>query len=89
MLENENVKLRSGPLLYKSIKFAPELAKNLKHEYSDLELTIELVDDVESAIKHINNYGSNHTESIVTSNGIFPLKLVFLCSYCFQRFLIY
>ena len=69
MLENEGVKLYSGSLLHKSIKFAPPLAKEMKHEYSDLELTIELVEDVQTAVAHINKYGSNHTESIVTKNG--------------------
>ena len=67
-LEKENVKINSGPLLHKSIKFAPPMAKELNHEYSDLELTIELVDDVNAAVEHINKYGSNHTESIVTSD---------------------
>lgn len=69
MLERENVILYSGPKLHKAIKFAPPLAKELKHEYSDLELTIELVDDVDAAIQHVNKYGSNHTDSIVTKNG--------------------
>lgn len=69
MLEKERVTLNSGPLFQKLIKFAPPLAKNLKHEYSDLELTIELVDDVDHAIQHINKYGSSHTESIITSNS--------------------
>lgn len=68
MLEKERITLHSGPLFTKLIKFAPPLAKNLKHEYSDLELTIELVDDVDSAIEHINKYSSNHTDSIITTN---------------------
>lgn len=68
MLEKENVVLNSGPLFKKLIKFAPPLAKSLKHEYSGLALTIELVDDLDSAIEHINKYGSHHTESIITNN---------------------
>lgn len=68
MLRNENIKINSGPLFHKTIKFAPNLARNMKHEYSDLELTIELVDDVQGAVNHINKYGSSHTESIVTAN---------------------
>jgi delta-1-pyrroline-5-carboxylate synthetase len=68
MLEKENVKLYSGPELHRTIKFAPPLAKDLHHEYSDLELTIEVVDDVDAAVAHINNYGSSHTEAIVTKN---------------------
>ena len=69
MLEKENVKLYSGNILNKSIKFAPPLAKKMNHEYSDLELTIELVDNVDSAIEHINKFGSNHTEAIITKNN--------------------
>lgn len=68
MLEKEKVVLNSGPLFNKLIKFAPPVAKNLKHEYSDLELTIELVENVDAAINHINKYGSSHTESIITNN---------------------
>lgn len=69
MLQKEDVKLNSGPLFLQTIKFAPALADNLHHEYSNLELTIELVDDTSAAIEHINKYGSSHTESIVTTNS--------------------
>ena len=68
MLQNNNVKLHSGPELHKAIKFAPPLANSLRNEYSDLELTIELVDDYDHAVKHINSYGSHHTDSIITKN---------------------
>jgi delta-1-pyrroline-5-carboxylate synthetase len=81
MLEQENVKLHSGPTLNRSVKFAPPLIKELKHEYSDLELTIELIDGVDSAIKHINKYGSNHTDSIVTKNGINSIKEIKLITW--------
>jgi glutamate-5-semialdehyde dehydrogenase len=37
-------------------------------EYSDLILAIKIVPDLDSAIEHINTYGSRHTESIVTDN---------------------
>lgn len=70
MLEHENVRLYSGPTLNRAIKFAPPLTKELKHEYSDLQLTVELVDNVDAAIQHVNKYGSNHTDTIVTKNGI-------------------
>ena len=70
VLENEHVKLYSGPRLNKTIKFAPPLVKKLNIEYSDLELTIELVDNVDAAIEHINNYGSSHTEAIITKNSM-------------------
>jgi glutamate-5-semialdehyde dehydrogenase len=38
-------------------------------EYSDLILSIKIVPDFESAITHINTYGSRHTDSIVTENS--------------------
>ena len=37
-------------------------------EYSDLILSIKIIPDFESAITHINTYGSRHTDSIVTEN---------------------
>ena len=39
-----------------------------KKEYSDLIVSIKVVDGVNEAIEHINRYGSRHTESIVTEN---------------------
>jgi glutamate-5-semialdehyde dehydrogenase len=35
-------------------------------EYGDLILSVKVVDSLESAIDHVNGYGSKHTESIVT-----------------------
>jgi len=37
-------------------------------EYSDNVLAVKLVSSVEEAILHINRYGSNHTDSIVTED---------------------
>jgi glutamate-5-semialdehyde dehydrogenase len=38
-------------------------------EYSDLILSIQVVDSLEDAIAHINNYGSKHTDAIVTEDA--------------------
>ncbi len=69
MLQTNNVKLNSGPSLCKAIKFAPPLTQSFRKEYSDLEIAIEVVDNVQAAIGHINRYGSHHTDSIITENG--------------------
>jgi gamma-glutamyl phosphate reductase len=36
-------------------------------EYNDLVLSIKVVPDLDSAIAHINTYGSKHTDAIITS----------------------
>ena len=37
-------------------------------EYNDAILAIRLVDSLEQAIEHINHYGSQHTDAIITEN---------------------
>jgi len=37
-------------------------------EYLDLILSVKVVDGIDEAIAHINDYGSQHTDSIVTQN---------------------
>jgi glutamate-5-semialdehyde dehydrogenase len=38
-------------------------------EYNDLVLSIKIIDGVQPAIAHINQYGSHHTDAIVTENA--------------------
>jgi glutamate-5-semialdehyde dehydrogenase len=38
-------------------------------EYLDLILSVRVVPDLDSAIRHINRYGSKHTDAIVTSDA--------------------
>lgn len=38
-------------------------------EYLDFKVSIRLVDDQDEAIRHINRYGSGHTEAIVTADS--------------------
>ncbi|HNB25212.1 MAG TPA: aldehyde dehydrogenase family protein, partial [Candidatus Melainabacteria bacterium] len=37
-------------------------------EYSDLIISIKVVESIDEAIQHINTYGSGHTECIVTED---------------------
>ena len=46
-------------------KLRPE---DYHNEYLDMKLNIKIVSDIKQAINHIEEYGSLHTESIVTSN---------------------
>ena len=63
------VDFHPGPRLSKLLKFGPSLSASLKTEYSALECAIEIVDDVDEAVEHINKYSSHHTDTIVTNNG--------------------
>jgi len=38
-------------------------------EYGEKELSVKIVADINSAIEHINTYGSGHTDCIITENG--------------------
>ena len=52
--------------LNKNIQLANE--KDWNTEYLDSIISIKLVSNVNEAIKHIEKYGSNHTDSIITEN---------------------
>lgn len=43
-----------------------------KHEYGEKSLTLELVDGLDEAIDHIHEFGSSHTECIVTGWQAYP-----------------
>lgn len=66
--KSRQVRIFSGPRLNSLMKFSPPPATSLRKEYGDLEVTIEVVDDVDGAISHINQYGSSHTDAIVTND---------------------
>ena len=42
--------------------------KDWRTEYLELIISVKYVNDVEHAIEHINEYSSDHTETIVTEN---------------------
>jgi glutamate-5-semialdehyde dehydrogenase len=63
------VKLRGDDAsrrLVKDIKAATE--QDWGEEYLDLIMTVKVVKDLDEAIRHINHYGSAHTDAIVTAN---------------------
>ncbi len=64
------VEIRGCPLTRKIGKEGIKKAvdKDYRTEYLDLILSVKIVDSLEAAIKHINEYGSHHSDSIVTDN---------------------
>lgn len=71
-LEAAGVELRGCPrtlALGKNHRLVPATDTDWATEYSDLILSIRIVDSMEEAIEHINRWGSKHTESIVTEDA--------------------
>ncbi|MBF0224737.1 MAG: glutamate-5-semialdehyde dehydrogenase [Desulfobacterales bacterium] len=63
------VELRGCPETLKIITDVKEASEEDWYaEYLTLILSIKIVDDIDEAIMHIQKYGSNHTETIVTSD---------------------
>ena len=49
-------------------RIAPATEEDWRTEYLDMILSVRIVDGVEEAIEHINQYGSHHTDAIVTGS---------------------
>ncbi len=67
-LTKKGVELRGDQATSNIISVKPAREQDWSTEYSDLILAIKIVDSLEKAIAHINNYGSKHTEAIVTED---------------------
>jgi glutamate-5-semialdehyde dehydrogenase len=68
-LEEQGVELRGDEATRNIITANPAKETDWSMEYSDLILAIKIVDSLESAIAHINQYGSKHTDAIVTEDS--------------------
>jgi glutamate-5-semialdehyde dehydrogenase len=71
------VEIRGCPLTRKIAKWAKRATdKDYRSEYLDLILSVKVVEDMDEAIRHINNYGSHHSDSIVTDNDDEAMKFL-------------
>ncbi len=50
--------------------------EKLRTEFLDYEMNIKIVDSLDEAIDHINEYGSSHTDVIVTENAENSIKFM-------------
>ena len=68
-LQAQNVELKGDE---RTIQILSDIATateiDWQTEYSDLILAIKIVDSLNEAISHIENYGSRHTEAIITED---------------------
>ena len=68
-LQNEGVELRGDEDSRQILTdISPATEADWATEYSDLILAIRVVDSLESAMDHINTYGSRHTEAIAATD---------------------
>jgi glutamate-5-semialdehyde dehydrogenase len=67
-LQEKGVKLLGDEKTRQIIDVQPATEQDWQTEYSDLILSVKIVDSLEAAIEHINTYGSRHTEATITEN---------------------
>lgn len=68
-LQQKKVELRGDEKTSEILDIPAATETDWSTEYSDLILSIKIVDSVEEAINHINTYGSRHTDVIVTEDS--------------------
>ena len=67
-LEAAGVELRGCPRTREIIDCAEATEADWSAEYLDLVLAVKVVDGFDAAVAHIHQYGSSHTEAIVTAD---------------------
>lgn len=67
-LEEKQVALRGCERTMSIISCQPADETDYRTEYVDYILSIKIVDSLDQAIGHINQYGSHHTDSILTED---------------------
>ena len=67
-LTEAGVKLRGTEEVSRLISCEVMGEDEFNTEYLDLILSIKLVENLEEAVKHINTFGSHHTDCIITEN---------------------
>ena len=67
-LEKKQVEIYGCEKTRKIIDILPASEDDWKTEYLDYKLSIKLVSDIGEAIDHIYQYGSGHTDAIITNN---------------------
>jgi glutamate-5-semialdehyde dehydrogenase len=68
-LQAKGVMLRGDAATQSLIDCDPATEADWRTEYSDLILSIKMVDSLQAAIEHINTYGSKHTDGIITEDA--------------------
>ncbi|MCM8824981.1 MAG: glutamate-5-semialdehyde dehydrogenase [Candidatus Omnitrophica bacterium] len=69
VFNQHNVEIRGCSETLKIIPFAKQATEqDWYEEYLDLIISVKVVENIDDAIKHINKYGTRHSDAIITSN---------------------
>ncbi len=69
LLQELGVELRGCPRAMRIVPgMHPAAEEDWRTEYNDLILSIRVVDDIDTAIAHVEEYGSHHSDAIVTED---------------------
>jgi glutamate-5-semialdehyde dehydrogenase len=68
-LQSHPVELRGDEITREFLNISLATEEDWQTEYSDLILSIKVVESLEAAIAHINTYGSKHTDAIATEDN--------------------
>ncbi len=68
VMEKKGVELRGCAKTVALLNVAPATAEDWRTEYLDYKLSVRVVSTLEEAIDHINEFGSGHTDAIITAD---------------------
>ena len=68
-MEEKHVQLRGDERARQIIDIQEATQEDWETEYLDAILSIKIVDSLEEAVRHINHYGSHHTDAIISSDS--------------------
>ncbi|MBN1655119.1 MAG: glutamate-5-semialdehyde dehydrogenase [Deltaproteobacteria bacterium] len=68
-LQQSNVSILGCPRIVEKFNHLEKASEeDWSTEYLDLKVSLKIVDDLKQAVRHINDYGSHHTDAIVTED---------------------
>lgn len=68
-LSEKNVEIRGDEVVCEVLPYAiPATDEDWATEYLDYKISVKVVDDIDEAIAHISQYGTGHSEAIITDS---------------------
>ena len=78
-LEDAGVTLHGDESVKKYIDVLPLTETGYRKEYGSFDISVKVVDGVDGAIEHINEFGTHHSEAIITEDKNAADKFCLMC----------